>query len=142
MFVGTSEMSVQLHCQHFDCVLVFTHPQRAGFGWESWKDEQGWWNKLRCMSEEIGSVGFTHIWLPPASQSVSDEGYLPSQLYNFSSKYGTHEELRECLHALKWWGMQPLADCVFNHRCADKQNDQGDWVLYSYALSRCTFPLK
>ena len=75
-------MSVQLHCQHFDCVLVFTHPQRAGFGWESWKDEQGWWNKLRCMSEEIGSVGFTHIWLPPASQSVSDEGYLPSQLYN------------------------------------------------------------
>lgn len=87
------------------------------------------------MSEEIGGAGFTHIWLPPASQSVSSEGYLPSQLYNFSSKYGTKEELRDCLHALKWWGMQPLADCVYNHRCADKQNDEGDWVLYSCALT-------
>lgn len=114
----------------------------AGFGWESWKEDEGWWNKLRCMSEEIGQTGVTHIWLPPASQSVSSEGYLPSQLYNFSSEYGTKEELRDCLHALKWWGVKPLADCVYNHRCADKQNEKGDWVVYSYVPARTHAPLR
>lgn len=33
-------------------------------------------------------------WLPPPSQSVSPQGYLPGQLYNLKSKYGTEEELR------------------------------------------------
>ena len=40
------------------------------------------------------SSGATHVWLPPPSQSVSPQGYLPGQLYNLNSKYGTAEELR------------------------------------------------
>lgn len=113
---------------------------RTGFGWESWKDEEGWWNKVRRMAEDIGQSGFTHIWLPPPSQSVSAEGYLPSQLYNFSSKYGDKEQLRECIQALKAHGVQAVADCVYNHRCADRQNEKGEWVIYSYVptcISTC-----
>jgi alpha-amylase len=103
---------------------------RAGFGWDSCR-EGGWWQKIAGKAQEIADQGFTHIWLPPPSQSVSEEGYLPSQLYNFNSKYGSEHDLRACLDALNAAGVAPVADLVFNHRCADTQNKKGDWVIFS-----------
>ena len=36
------------------------------------------------------ALGVTHVWLPPPSQSVSPEGYLPGKLWNLDlSSYGT-----------------------------------------------------
>lgn len=115
----------KMHVPHDSAILL------QGFGWESWKEGKGWWNTVADMAEDIGQKGFSHIWLPPPSQSVSPEGYLPSQLYNFSSKYGSKEELRRCIHILRTHGVKAVADCVYNHRCADKQNKAGDWVVYS-----------
>ena len=62
----------------------------------------------------------THIWLPPPSQSVAAQGYLPGQLYNLDSKYGNKDELKALCAALKEAGIVPLADIVINHRCADE----------------------
>ena len=62
--------------------------------------------------------GMTHIWLPPPSQSVAPQGYLPGQLYNLSTPYGNQEELKTLTTALKAAGVQPIADIVINHRCA------------------------
>ena len=80
----------------------------------------------------MAACGFTHIWLPPATNSVSKEGYLPSQLYNFDSAYGQRQQLYDCITALHEVGVAPMADCVYNHRCGDVQNEDGDWLLYSY----------
>jgi len=70
-------------------------------------------------------AGFTHIWLPPPSQSVADQGYLPGQLYNLDSKYGNKEQLQELCKELKAAGIVPLADIVINHRCADEKGEDG-----------------
>lgn len=43
---------------------------------------------------DIAALGVSHVWLPPPSQSVSPEGYLPGKLWNLDlSAYGTESEL-------------------------------------------------
>lgn len=75
----------------------------------------------------------THIWLPPPSQSVAIQGYLPSQLYNLDSKYGNKQELKELCTALKAAGIAPLADIVINHRCADEKGEDGVYNRFRLA---------
>ena len=53
-----------------------------------------------------------------------------TQLYNLNSKYGSEEELLELNQALLEAGIRPVSDIVINHRCADIQNDKGEWVIY------------
>jgi maltooligosyltrehalose synthase len=66
-------------------------------------------------------AGFSAIWMPPPSESVSPQGYLPTDLYNLTSQYGSEAELRECISALHAAGLKVLADIVINHRCASTQ---------------------
>lgn len=73
----------------------------------------------------LQDAGVTHIWLPPPSQSVAAQGYLPGQLYNLDSQYGNKEELQALCKDLKAAGIQPLADIVINHRCADEKGEDG-----------------
>lgn len=73
----------------------------------------------------LQEAGVTHIWLPPPSQSVAAQGYLPGQLYNLDSKYGNKEELQALCKELKAAGIVPLADIVINHRCADEKGEDG-----------------
>lgn len=40
-----------------------------------------WYQTVKLKVEEIREIGFTDIWLPPPSQSVAREGYLPTKLY-------------------------------------------------------------
>jgi alpha-amylase len=47
-----------------------------GFNWESWKQSGGWYNMMMGKVDDIAAAGITHVWLPPPSHSVSNEGFL------------------------------------------------------------------
>jgi len=101
-----------------------------GFNWESCKSTKKWFNVLNDEVAAIGKAGFTAVWLPPPTASVSTQGYLPTDLYNLNSLYGSEEELRACIKTMKAVGLTPVADIVINHRCAEAQDDQGRWNKY------------
>lgn len=56
------------------------------FNWESHKSGR-WYIELKEMASELASLGFTVVWLPPPTESVSPEGYMPKDLYNLNSRY-------------------------------------------------------
>ncbi|XP_040374563.1 alpha-amylase 3, chloroplastic-like [Rosa chinensis] len=58
-----------------------------GFNWESHKSGR-WYMELKDKAAELSSLGFTVIWLPPPADSVSPEGYMPTDLYNLNSRQG------------------------------------------------------
>jgi hypothetical protein len=47
-----------------------------GFNWESHKGG-GFWRHVKAQAEAWAEMGFTAVWLPPPSDSVSPQGYLP-----------------------------------------------------------------
>lgn len=44
------------------------------------------------------------------------QGYMPDQLYDLSSAYGSQQQLKECVAALTAAGIGSIADVVINHR--------------------------
>ena len=54
------------------CVCVVALHQ--GFNWESWKQSGGWYKFLMGKVDDIAEAGITHVWLPPASHSVAEQG--------------------------------------------------------------------
>ena len=76
---------------------------------------------LRDKARAIAAAGFTALWLPPPSDSVSQQGYLPRDLYNLTSCYGSEGELRDCISVLHENDLKVIADIVVNHRCAHTQ---------------------
>ena len=102
-----------------------------GFNWESCNSHKKWFNVISDEAGEIANAGFTAVWLPPPTDSVSDQGYLPRDLYNLNSFYGNVEDLKRCVNAMKQNGVCPVADIVINHRCADKQGEDGRWNLFT-----------
>lgn len=57
-----------------------------GFNWESNKSGR-WYMELQEKAAELASLGFTVVWLPPPTESISPEGYMPKDLYNLNSRY-------------------------------------------------------
>ena len=52
-----------------------------GFNWESHRGRD-WYNLLRQQAGTIAAAGFSAIWLPPPSESVSPQGCAPRSLCN------------------------------------------------------------
>eukprot|EP00270_Netrium_digitus_P009096 TRINITY_DN275_c0_g1_i6.p1 TRINITY_DN275_c0_g1~~TRINITY_DN275_c0_g1_i6.p1 ORF type:complete len:498 (+),score=72.75 TRINITY_DN275_c0_g1_i6:90-1583(+) len=101
------------------------------FNWESWKHPEGWYNVLMRLPEDLAEAGFTDIWLPPSSKSVAPQGYMPSQLYNLNEcAYGNEEQLKTLIDKFHAAGVRCMADIVINHRCADEQDEHGNWVVF------------
>lgn len=102
------------------------------FDWLSSKTgDAGWWRRLRAMAGDLASVGITHAWLPPPSQSASPEGYLPGKLFDLDrSAYGDKRELIGLCKALTDVGITPVCDVVINHRTADEIGPEGVYNVY------------
>ena len=106
-----------------------------GFNWESARKGGTWYQTVTDLAPRLKALGFTTIWLPPPTDSVSEEGYMPQDLYNLNSKYGTMEDLRACVAALHACGIKSLGDAVLNHRCAGLQGPDGLWNQYTGKLN-------
>ncbi|MEW5305901.1 MAG: hypothetical protein WDW36_008413 [Sanguina aurantia] len=96
-----------------------------GFNWDS--HAHAYYKTLSGKIPELAAAGFTAIWLPPPSEAVSSQGYLPGDYYNLDSAYGSESELRDLISVMKEHGVKAIADIVINHRCAERQGPDGKW---------------
>lgn len=104
-----------------------------GFNWESCKEP--WYKKLADLIPSIADDGFTAVWLPPSSDAVSAQGYLPRDYYDLNSKYGSEAELRQLISVCHENGLKAVADIVINHRCAHYQGKDGKWNKFGGRLA-------
>ncbi|XP_009587655.1 uncharacterized protein [Nicotiana tomentosiformis] len=104
-----------------------------GFNWESWRRQ--WYLELANKAADLSRSGITAVWFPPPTESVAPQGYMPSDLYNLNSAYGSVEELRSCIEEMHNQDLLALGDVVLNHRCAHKQSPNGVWNIYGGKLA-------
>jgi len=105
------------------------------FTWNSWRTQnKQFFNYLKSKSSEIKDIGIDSVWLPPCSKSVSPQGYMPLNLYDLNSEYGTETELKKCVKSFRDKDMGVYADIVINHRCAEFQNKDGIYNLFGGKL--------
>ncbi|XP_027349646.1 uncharacterized protein LOC113861187 isoform X3 [Abrus precatorius] len=104
-----------------------------GFNWESWR--RRWYLELANKAADLSHCGVTAVWLPPPTESVSPQGYMPSDLYNLNSSYGSVEELKYCIEEMHSQDLLALGDVVLNHRCAQKQSPNGVWNIFGGKLA-------
>lgn len=86
-----------------------------GFHWTS-AGVANWYGIIQSKASDMKNLGITHVWFPPASDSAAREGYLPRQLNNLNSSYGTETALKAATAALNAQGIKSVADIVINHR--------------------------
>jgi alpha-amylase len=91
------------------------HVLLQGFHYNSSGVESGWYVVLKENAQRIKDSGFTLVWAPPPSKSVTPLGYEPTELNNFNSAYGSKRQLRGAIRALTP-EVKMLADIVINHR--------------------------
>lgn len=106
-----------------------------GFNWESQSNANGWYNIIASKATDLSATGIDMVWFPPSSDAADNHGYLPRELYNQNSNYGTQAELQAAITALHNNGIKAIADIVVNHRVgstnwADFQNPTwGCWAV-------------
>jgi alpha-amylase len=91
-----------------------------GFHWTSYNPANNgnkhWYQIIAENAQRIKDAGFDYVWFPPPSRSAaSDNGYLPTEWYTLENGYGTKDELKQAVSALK--PTLSLCDIVINHRC-------------------------
>lgn len=91
-------------------------------------EECNLWNLLYKQAEKLKEIGFTSIWIPPATKGgagASDVGYGVYDLWDLGefdqkgskrTKYGTKEELIKALKKLHKHNLKVYFDAVLNHR--------------------------
>ncbi|XP_076936676.1 putative alpha-amylase 2 isoform X2 [Bidens hawaiensis] len=104
-----------------------------GFNWESCRKK--WYQDMAPKASDLSKCGITAVWLPPPTESVAPQGYMPSDLYNLNSAYGTQDELKHCIAEMHNHHLLVLGDVVLNHRCAHKQSENGVWNIFGGKLA-------
>ncbi|GFR49731.1 hypothetical protein Agub_g11888 [Astrephomene gubernaculifera] len=103
------------------------------FNWESHRHRL--YRQLSGRVKDIADAGFTAVWMPPPSESVSPQGYLPKDLYALDSAYGSEGELRDLISSFHQHQIKVIADIVINHRCASNQGGDGKWNKFGGRLA-------
>ncbi|XP_009106267.1 probable alpha-amylase 2 [Brassica rapa] len=114
------------------------------YNWESHK--HNWYKNLDSKVPDISKSGFTSAWLPPPSQSLAPEGYLPQDLYSLNSAYGSEHLLKSLLGKMKLYKVRAMADIVINHRIGTTRGHGGMYNRYDgsslpwdeHAVTSCT----
>ncbi len=91
------------------------HIMLQGFHFNSHQVSQGWYNIINENAQRIKDSGFTLVWFPPPSKSVTSLGYEPTELNNLNSAYGSESQLKNAIETLGP-EVKALADIVINHR--------------------------
>ena len=98
-----------------------------GFSWYLPADG-GHWDRVAGRVGDLGELGITAVWLPPAYKGAggeNDVGYGVYDLYDLGefdqkgsvrTKYGTKSQYLACAHALHDAGVAVIADIVLNQR--------------------------
>ncbi len=123
------------------------------------------WNRLRDDAQHLSQIGVTSVWIPPCYKGTSsdDVGYGAYDLYDLGefdqkgtvrTKYGTKQELHDCINALHDNGIAVYADVVLNHKAGGDEaqvfrvvevdpNDRNKGITDAYEIegfTRFTFP--
>ncbi|WP_299256616.1 starch-binding protein [uncultured Aquimarina sp.] len=77
---------------------------------------QTWYNVVSNARNTINDAGIDVIWMPPPSNSAAPQGYLPRELNNLNSAYGTQNQLVSLINQYHGLGMKVISDIVINHR--------------------------
>jgi len=97
------------------------------FNWVSISNRNAQFATIASQAATIKGAGFTHAWLPPPSQSVDKEGYLPQQWYVLEGDANQ----RSAISALRSNGIVAVADVVVNHRTAPTIDScTGDYTVF------------
>nr|VFJ56033.1 MAG: 1,4-alpha-glucan branching enzyme [Candidatus Kentron sp. FM]VFJ56052.1 MAG: 1,4-alpha-glucan branching enzyme [Candidatus Kentron sp. FM]VFK11124.1 MAG: 1,4-alpha-glucan branching enzyme [Candidatus Kentron sp. FM] len=89
--------------------------------WRRKPEEDNRWLTYREMADELVSycveLGFTHIALLPVSEYTYDDtvGYLPSNLYAPSNRYGSPDDFRYFVDSCHRAGLGVVADWIPNY---------------------------
>ena len=90
-----------------------------------------WWDHLAQQAQDLGSSGFTAMWLPPPLKGASggfSNGYDPFDDYDLGAKdqkgkiptqYGSREALQRCAAMMRANGIDVYVDLVDNQRDGD-----------------------
>ena len=130
-------MGVLLQAFYWDCPITD-------------KQEFNWWNFINSRIPALKAVGFSAVWLPPASKAANlggnSMGYDPYDYYDlgeFDQKgaiktwFGSKEELLNLIQNIHDNEMQVYADLVLNHNNgADEQElnpliNQSRWTKFN-----------
>lgn len=113
-----------------------SHVLLQAFNWNSWRTHnKTYFNFLETKSKYIKESGITGVWIPPVSRSVSPQGYMPLDLYNLNSEYGTQSELKSLIASFNQHDIDVYGDIVINHRCAEFQNKEGIYNVFGGKMS-------
>ncbi len=105
----------------FSSIALFAQDEAVllqAFDWNVHRQPTGstWYNVVQQNSNRIENAGFDAVWLPPCSDSAAPQGYLPRELYNLNSAYGTERQLRSLINNLHQKNIKVIGDIVINHR--------------------------
>ncbi len=86
-----------------------------GFHWGSASDAKTWYSIIRTNASDIKNT-FEYVWFPPpsATPSFSKQGYIPTDLNDLNSYYGSADELKLAISDIS--PAKAIADIVVNHR--------------------------
>lgn len=116
-------LTISIHAFTQDVML-------QGWYWDYPKTSSGanWTDTLSSQAMELGNSGFTHLWLPPftnTSSGPSSNGYNPKDIYDLGSfsgptGLGSRTQLDNLIATFTANGIETVADAVYNHRDGGK----------------------